>query len=569
MSATGDRHPTLSVVTRGAVGKPKITDIDDLRARKLVMCGEHAEYLGKYESEHVFLVDEDGSLYVSATMPPERHGRMALHAKQQGLLTAARPLGTVITATPAVFASFVQEVLDRERTKAESAPGDEQRESTQRVRYFLDLAIDDGASDIHLEMKPGAVSRSVMHFRINGMLHKHSDLSADEAEKIIRVLFKNQDFAEGDWDASKACDEMFTLDRPDSTYTVRLNSVPTENGGCKLVARLRSQTDVSSIKDAGYTPQQVQRINRVRFFSAGMYLFCGPTNSGKSTSVVSLVVSMPPHKCVFELADPIEVNLGMPNVSHVPMNLSGEDSAEKVLGLIEATVRQDTDVLVLGEIRNMATIRAAQQMAEQGKLVISTLHTDSVVGVHSRLVGIGMPPDLLTLPNFLRGAVAQRLIPTLCRHCASTAPRIEEVGGDPRHVLEEQATEEHARILAMCRTMWPKHDTKIRYWNPVGCSQCRGGISGRTVVAEAMEVDAAVREIFASGNLNGLREHLIYKQGMTTIAQHALMKIASGLIDPQIVEERIERITPETLRWPRRRVAAPADQAPAAVAAGA
>ena len=520
-----------------------VTDLGAMRDLKLVVNGDYTEFLSEHPVEDCFAVDENGNIYVSSAMSKGGYGRTGVLARQLRLLTEQRGLGKYMPVQHSVFTSHIAEVLAEQQEAA--AEGGKASVSAQEVLDILYQAIDSNASDIHIEVKPGRENKSPLQFRVDGLLTHQSYLSATVSARIVRVLFNSHDFARGDLKTGDACDEMFEVRHPKrGLHTVRLNSIPTEGGGNKLVARIRNPHEIKRIQDSGYTRRQVEKISAVRNFSAGMFLFCGPTNSGKSTSVTSIMSSIARTKCVLELADPIEATL--PNVTHV--NIGGDYDAHG-LALIEATVRQDTDVLVLGEIRDKETVSAAEQMAEQGKLVISTLHTESVVGVHSRLVGIGMKKELLSLPNFLRGAVAQKLVPMLCQRCASEIPSVQygDMGGDPH----KQALDNH-RHIAMLYKRLTGDSPKIRYWNPKGCRYCRNGIRGRTVVAEVMMVDGQVREIFADGNLNQLRQYLMKEQMMTTIQHHALLKIGSGFIDPEIVQERTEMITDADICWPAR-----------------
>ena len=364
---------------------------------------------------------------------------------------------------------------------------------------------------------------------------------------MLGLLFANQEYAETDFSPNQVCDGQFEFPVPNPTgpgsliYTARLNSTPTTLG-CKTVLRLRGEASAQiKIQHAGYTPTQLGIIERSIRLTEGLVLFCGPTNSGKSSSLTSIISSQPMSRCIIELADPIECVLD--NVTPIDISPRGEGRQQMVNDIIEATVRQDTDILVLGEIRD-PTIGIAEKLAEQGKLVVSTLHTASVSGVYNRLTSMGCPSALLASPGFFRAAVAQRLAPLLCEKCSRPQPSPTDYAA-----RGEDCVRVACLASAYSKTHRGGRPAQVRYRNPDGCPACRGsGVKGRTLVAEAMEVTEEVRAIYASGDLSDLRRHLIQDQGMESIHTHGLIKVASGALDPLDLEDRIEPIWPEKLR---------------------
>ena len=480
-----------------------------------------------------FLISSNGDVYYPTNADRGDVANLKRFLLQQQLPISNPGGRDWLTVFEDVFHSYM-DALRAEEARGESP--------VQTPIELISTAIKLGASDIHYEARKG-IARSRVRCRVHGEMRTMADgIGFDAAAQAIRTFFTGKELGRSGFSEHDSNDGSFDYRHHDRIYNVRLNCIPSVEG-MKMVCRIRDPKAVHDITRSGYSRRQLSLIRRTMRLTEGMFLICGPTNSGKSTTVTSLLHDEPSTRIIIELADPVEAVLE--NVTHVNMAPRGEDAEDKRARLIEATVRQDTDILCLGEVRNKVTADAAEQLAEQGKLVISTLHTASVTGVHSRLEGIGMGMHLLATPSFFRAAVAQRLVPTLCPHCSTPLPTLKP---HERHRIGD-----HIRIRLIARhyqmhrpSRAPSTPVRLRYRATDGkCKKCSGtGILGRTLVAEAMEVDGMVREIYASGDTSGLREYLLGTQGMESIHEHALGKMMTGLIDPISTEDRIEPVTP-------------------------
>ena len=506
-----------------------VTDITLLRDAGRLDHPEVNAYL-KLHPELPVLIGADCAVFHPASAKKQALMELRRFLWQKKLIESNQKFLPVLDP---VFDSFVKETQ-------RSGKAVDPTKGIARATDLLELAVTTEASDIHVEARREGAT---ILFRVHGVMRVMAEnIDFDEAQRLIQTYYVNSQYANTTFDPMSPCDGQFNFIDPntDKAYIARLNCVPTAQRGLKLVTRLRNPLEVQDIAEAGYSTKQMQLIRNALACTEGMLLFCGPTNSGKSTSVTSLISSLPRSRCVVELADPIEAYL--PNCTHVSLNSSGENSEDLAGLLIEATVRQDTDILVLGEIRSAQTASAAEKLAEQGKLVISTLHTGTVLGVYSRLTGLGMSRHLLSLPGFFRAAAAQRLIPTLCPACCRDEPPLaqREVNQRLRGVLKLS----HAEQLGA-----------IRYHSPEGCEECQHtGIISRTLVAEVMLVDDEVRGMYASGDLHRLRKYLVSEQGMESMHRHALDKVLAGILDPFHVEARIEPFSAYNIELPLRAV---------------
>ncbi len=505
-----------------------------------------AEHAKRGQARQLFVVDVDGLVYVpETTSGTQEFARINDILQELGVASGGLGGRLRVVSSP-VFQTVLQRTLEgrdhRDLGYRSAAVVEGHKVGKLDGNSILQQAIERNASDIHIEARRerGFVSR--IRLRIHGMLVDVSDITEEQAAKLIRSYFTGPSFGAGNMPSDGPGDGMFEYEHAPAggerkMYTVRLNTLPLVHGGMKLVARLRSPTDVQNLDEAGYHESHLEVIREVSAYAQGIFLFVGPTNSGKSTSLNAVMSAIPEERCVLEMADPVEAYL--PNCIHVPVPSNNERERDLAKLLMGATVRQDTDVLVLGEIRDEDTILSAGILAEQGKVVLSTLHTEGVVGIHARLVTLGMKEHLLTLPNFLRGGVAQKLIPVSCRHCSVPMRSLKHLG-DRRRRLVERLTGIHPSAENM------------RFRNPDGCPRCLEGFEGQTLVAEVMTVDAQIRKFYARGDFSTMDRYLIDECGMVTMRAHGFSKIVTGALDPEQVEIRTERITADAFPHERR-----------------
>ena len=417
---------------------------------------------------------------------------------------------------------------------------------------ILKRAVDKGASDVHLDVRRGECR---LDFRVDGLLKRVTrGITFEEGMRLVRTYQTSPRFAGQEIDERGVSDGQFEFEHKSELYSVRVNIVGTINNGVKLVARIRNPTEVRDIDSAGYLPDQSVIIQRAGRLNEGLALIVGPTNSGKSTTLTSIMAAQPRTRCVLEIADPVEAELD--NVVHIEMISLGERERgeERVKRKIDSTTRQDTDLLVVGEIRDRKSAEAAERMAEQGKLVFSTLHTASVTQSIKRLITLGMTASMFGMSNFLRMVCAQKLIGTLCQHCCLERPAPLTKGTSDMEVAIRSA--DHRRIMilgtALCNLKGGRMETglgmlpkkpKFRYVNETGCERCNEGILGRTIAAEAMKTTEASCEAYEEGGIMALRKHLLGSSvGMVSLREHALAKVCQGFLDPFYAESRVEDI---------------------------
>ncbi|MEN0021474.1 MAG: ATPase, T2SS/T4P/T4SS family [Planctomycetota bacterium] len=353
------------------------------------------------------------------------------------------------------------------------------------------------ASDIHLQ--PTA-DKLIVRMRVDGVLEdRHSLPTSIRDETVSRVkVMAGMNVAE----RRLPQDGRTSVDVGGREIDLRISSVPSADGE-RIVVRLLDQTSVLlSLDGIGMEPDTLARYQRVIAGEHGIVLVTGPTGSGKTTTLYASLMSMDrTTRNVLTLEDPVEYRL--PGVSQAQINdRIGFTFASGLRNIL----RQDPDVIMLGEIRDHETAVMAMQSSLTGHLVLSTLHTNDAASSVTRLFDLGLEPYLVA--SSLRGALAQRLVRCVCSECGRT-----------------RAATDTERAWLGCETADP-----IELREGGGCASCREtGFSGRAALFELIDVDEPMRaSIQASASLAELRA-AASARGCQTLRESARSRVCAGL----------------------------------------
>ena len=386
------------------------------------------------------------------------------------------------------------------------------------VDMVLTEAINRRASDVYISIQ---AKTCFVHFRTNGMRYLFAQLSRDDGKNMVRAMWRISN--KGEWDSENPCDTSFNFDR----YRIRGNSLP-DTRGSSIVLRLRDPDWVLPLSALGYSKSQLQRINAIASTAGGLIVVSGVTNSGKSTTLTSFMDSLDDSQMIIEIADPIEMEFR--HITHIGLDHYSEHIEDELKAILGGLVRQNPDSLFIGEIRDHETAQAAINMTLQGKRVWGTVHASSCLSTLSRLERLGIDRDLLSQPGFLVGVVNQSLVPVVCQECAYDV-----------NTLGDKTAVDHASSLF-------DNTKNLRWRNPDGCEHCLQGITGQTVVAEAMDLSGDtnhdVRALIRDGDYSELGR-LLRNKRMQLKTQHAIDKIRAGRIDPDLTQDIIGRIDSE------------------------
>ncbi len=387
------------------------------------------------------------------------------------------------------------------------------RDVVQIVDWLLQYAFDQRASDIHMEPRREG---GRIRFRIDGVLHLVYELPSLVMSAVtsrIKVLGR-MDVVE----KRRPQDGRVKTKTPDGQeIELRLSTMPTAFGE-KLVLRIFDpEVLVKDFAALGFSEKDMNNWNQMVSHPHGIVLVTGPTGSGKTTTLYSTLKQLAnSENNVCTVEDPIEMVVDTFNQMQVQHNI-GVDFAAGIRTLL----RQDPDIIMVGEIRDKETAEMAIQAALTGHLVLSTLHTNDTASAIPRLREIGIPAYLINAT--LLGILAQRLTRTLCPHC-------------------KQPTEMDPDVWKALTSPW-KMSGKGKFFKPVGCDECRHtGFLGRAGIYEMFTMTPTMREkITPESDAAEIRRHAI-KEGMTQLRISGAQKVASGMTT---VEEVMKVVPPD------------------------
>jgi general secretion pathway protein E len=368
------------------------------------------------------------------------------------------------------------------------------------VDWLFQYAFDQRASDIHIEPRR---DKGKVRFRIDGVLHQVYELPSAVMQAMVSRLkiLGRMNVAE----RRKPQDGRVKTKAPNGNEVeLRLSTLPTAFGE-KLVMRIFDpEVLLRSFSDLGLTGQDYQRWQEMTSRPHGIVLVTGPTGSGKTTTLYSTLRQLATEEVnVSTVEDPIEMVVDAFNQTQVQHSIELDFASG-----IRTLMRQDPDIIMVGEIRDRETADMAIQAALTGHLVLSTLHTNDAPGAVTRLQDLGIAAHLLRVT--LNGVMAQRLLRLLCPHC-------------------KEATTVDAGVWQQLVAPW-KMECPAKIYQPVGCLECRNtGFLGRQGIYEIMPASAGLKAMVSDQtDIAALRLQAL-KEGMKTLRLAGARKVAAGL----------------------------------------
>lgn len=396
-------------------------------------------------------------------------------------------------------AQYQLEHADELREEEESASNAEVDNApiVKIVRTMLEQAIRQGASDIHIEPRERNLR---IRYRIDGALREVMDYNTTLLPAMVaRVkIMSGLDISE----KRKPQDGRLTLQVDNREYDVRVSVLPTVFGE-KTVMRLTAKDGLSREKKyLGLTPEDEERLDGILKNPHGIILVTGPTGSGKSTTCYTVLSELNREEVnIITVEDPVEANVD--SVNQVQVNVKADLTFANALRSI---LRQDPDIIMIGEIRDGETAGIAVKASITGHLVISTLHTNSTAASITRLIDMGVEPYLIG--DSVVGIIAQRLVRKLCPKCRKA----------------REATDQEKKLLMVPASM-PQ-----TVYEPVGCEDCGGiGYRGRTAIYEIMPVTAKLRNRIHDKVTADELQEIAVSEGMSTLRMAAAKKVKEGI----------------------------------------
>ena len=459
---------------------------------------------------------DDGVVLLACSNPLDT----ATHDAMRLLLKAELELAV---ATPEVVISTINLAYDRATALAESAvadleegegtdidggledeivdlldmEGDDEAPIIRLVNSLMSQAVKDRASDIHIEPFEREMS---VRFRVDGVLNeiiKPPKRFKDAITSRVKIM-AGLNIAE----KRLPQDGRIRLKVAGKDIDIRVSTVPTTYGE-RIVMRLLDRSSVmKDLETIGFSPRNLVGINSLITKSHGIILVTGPTGSGKTTTLYACLAKInKPDLNILTIEDPVEYQLK--GVGQVQVNSKIDLTFASGL---RSFLRQDPDVIMVGEIRDRETAEIAIQASLTGHLVLSTVHTNDSAGAVTRLVDMGVEPFLVA--SSLVGVLAQRLVRTICDNCKTPyVPSAEELA--ELHIPADSVTE---------------------LYRGEGCHQCGGtGYMGRMGIYELMLVDDEIRKLILKNVDAGSLKSLAKEKGLTTLREDGAQKVLSGL----------------------------------------
>ena len=512
------------------------------------------ERIARQYNAVIFKIDPDGLIHLAMDDPDDVQ---AVNFIEKEIGTNTRvyiaPRSNILECLEGYRGDVTQElkeVIDIQReddgsnqkvTEAEVA---EDSPIAQTVNLLLEYAIRSNASDIHIEPREQFVQ---VRYRIDGVLKEVNRLPKNVLGALVsRIkILSNLKIDE----RRIPQDGRFKIKVAGKQYALRVSTLPIADGE-KVVMRILDESNQAvTLEQLGYWGHSLAVINQALTEPNGMILVTGPTGSGKSTSLFSVLSMLnTPEVNISTIEDPVEYKI--PGVNQTQTN---SKAGMTFASGLRALLRQDPNIIMVGEIRDGETANLGVQAALTGHLVFSTLHTNNAATCLPRLLDMGIEPFLIA--STVKAVVGQRLVRRLCMNCRqSYVPNQTEVAEIVRlfhlapgqdfyyiHQLEAQAIVQKVGG----ETPWGTTDTTIAtLWqpNPNGCDECNHtGFKGRVGIYEVLGTSREIQKMIIGGNTSNEIQDQAVAEGMTTMLTDGLIKAIRG----NTTVEEVLRVTKE------------------------
>jgi len=396
--------------------------------------------------------------------------------------------------------------LEQDADRSTQTAGDEQKSIkvadspiTRLVSSIITGAIDAHASDIHVEPQTSNVK---IRYRIDGLLREMIDIPLSALLEVVSHIKIMSDMDISERRAPQ--DGHMIVRHDDKEYDLRVSSLPSVTGEKIVIRILDRSVDKWSFDTVVTSADDNQKFRKLVANPNGMILLTGPTGSGKTTTLYSLLQLInTPEENIVTIEDPVEYRLdGITQVQVRPV------AGMMFASALRSILRQDPDIILVGEIRDYETAEIAISAALTGHLVLSTLHTNDAAGAISRLINLGIPPFLVA--SALLGTAAQRLVRTICPKCKRAyRPSEDEL---------------------KCLFGESYRDRKIELYQGAKCDSCyRTGYRGRKGIYEVLCISAKIRKMIVDKNSSDVIKQQAIEEGMKTLHQNAVAEVLNGV----------------------------------------
>jgi len=383
-----------------------------------------------------------------------------------------------------------------------------QAQTTEIVTMIMAAAVKSNSSDIHIEAEEKEIK---VRFRIDGVLHDVAVLGKEAWSKIISRMKLLAGVKINVID--KPQDGRLSIYLKEDRIDIRASFLPTNFGESVVMRLLRSSAVGLEFGDLGIRGRAFEQLKREIERPNGMIITTGPTGSGKTTTLYAVLKKLNNQETkIITIEDPIEYQLKGVNQSQTTPSYTFAQGLRSI-------VRQDPDIIMVGEIRDLETAEIAIQAALTGHLVLSTIHTNDAAGTVPRFLSMGAKPFLLA--PALNAMIGQRLVRKVCPKCKVESKLSKDIGDRVKELLEKLPEEEKKKINL----------DKLKFYHGTGCDFCQGiGYKGRIGIYEVMTMNAVIEKLILAGQVSeyDMRDNAA-KNGMITMVQDGLLKAIDGI----------------------------------------
>lgn len=484
--------------------KFKITffDLDDIDIDYRISEKLSTSQLKSYNA--IPVKEDEISVYVAFKNPFD----VIIQDKVQNLFN--RKLLKVACADPAQIEKYINKIALNESIKdviteirKELSSSSSQGQSTESsgilklIEIILKTSIQSRASDIHIEPTE---TNCIVRSRIDGMLSETFIFDKDIYPPMVSrmKLLSNMDIAE----RRRPQDGRFSAQILDKEYDFRISTLPILNGESIVLRILDKSKVIINIEDLGMHPDNFAKFKKSMKAPYGIILVTGPTGSGKTTTLYGALNDIKSVKTkIITVEDPVEYQLNMIQQVHV-----NEKAGLTFISALRSILRQDPDIIMIGEIRDQETLRIAIQAALTGHLVFSTLHTNDAISALPRMVDMGIEPYLVS--GALVCIEAQRLVRKLCPYCKQKV------------TLSQKALDEIKNFLP----------ESYQFYKSVGCQHCsQTGYLGREMISEILSISDHIASIVANNASKEELKKAAYDEGFIDMFHDGVIRAANGV----------------------------------------
>lgn len=371
------------------------------------------------------------------------------------------------------------------------------------LKMILLVGFDSKASDIHVEPREDWAR---IRFRLDGTLHEIANLDKERYKYVLSQVELHSNLK---LNASFPQNGRFTIRQTDKDLNVRIETMPTMHGDDIVMRLFNTESSLLTVEDLGYAAYHLPKLKAALQRPHGMILVVGPTGAGKTSTIYAILNELnTPEVKIITLEDPVE--LEMNGLTQSQIN-EGESFADR----LRAVLREDPDIIMVGEIRDAATAETALQAALTGHLMISTLHANDAVTAITRLVGMIGNPELITASTNI--IIAQRLVRRICPDCKTEYQPSNFEMQTFQNILGELPTD-------------LKPTSEYKFYKGAGCSTCHHlGFKGRVGIFELLSIDTKLQKLIVENAPIFEIQEAAKASGMITMEQDGVLKALDGL----------------------------------------